>query len=88
MQVKVLIDTFISGAFPTPVKGEIRDVDEALGMHLIDAGVVEAVKIEAPVVKKSEPSSVSLQGQASQEKTATKRRGRPRKQSQSTTATD
>ena len=88
MQVKVVIDSFINGAFLDPQKGEIRDVDPALGMHLIEAGVCEAVKVEAPVAKKLQPSSVSQQDQASQEKTAPKRRGRPKKQSQSTTPTE
>jgi hypothetical protein len=86
MQVRVVNDSFINGAFPTPRKGEVRDIDPALAHHLVEAGVVDLVKVETAVEKKS--LSASQAAPASQERTVTKPKGRPRKQSQSTTATD
>lgn len=88
MKVKVLQDNFISGAFPAPVKGEIRDIDAGLANHLAAQGLVALLKVEPPVAKKLQPLSVSQAAPVSQERTAPKRRGRPKKQSQSATLID
>lgn len=66
--------------------GEIKTVHPDVGRHLIDAGVAIELKVQEPVRKKDQPSSVSQAAPASQPTTASKRRGRPRKSSQSTTA--
>lgn len=74
MQVRVINDTFINGGFPQPKKNEVREIDPDLARHLVECGVVEYVKVEAPVrTKKSGPASQPAP--ASQKQTA-KRRGK------------
>ena len=83
MQVKLTRSNFVSGGWPNPQVGQVRDVDPNFGQHLCDIGVAEALKIEAPTqVKKSSAS----QAAPASEPATTKKRGRPsKKSSQSTT---
>jgi len=88
MQIKFTRDNIIT-TLPDAQNvrvGEIKTVHPDVGRHLIDAGVAIEIKVQEPVRKKDQPSSASQADPASQPKTATKRRGRPRKSSQSTTA--
>ena len=83
MQIRLLADNFVNGSVPSPVKGEIRSVADDVGNHLVELGLAEALKIEAPAQTKK--SSASQAAPASKKKT-TKPSGKSQtKSSQSTT---
>lgn len=86
MQIKLITDNFTSDLIASPVRGKVYDLRDDFAQHLVDIGVAMALKVETVERKKAEPSSVSQAAPVSQPTTASKRRGRPRKSSQSTTA--
>lgn len=82
MQVKLIADNFIADGWPSPQKGQIREVTTEFGRHLVSTGLAIELKIQprVPVEKKQEaPSSVSQAVPASIETTAPRRRGRRKK---------
>ena len=83
MNIIVLQPTIIGGVDYQPSHLPIN-VPDAIGQHMIEIGNATAYRTKVVEVteKKSVPSSASQPAPVSQEKTAPKRRCRPRKSSQ------
>lgn len=88
MQVKIINDNFINGNWPSPKRGEVRNVDAEFGRHLVEAGVAIELKLEQPVEKKQKPSSASRADPHSQRPTSKSRAKKSTKPSPSTTIGD
>ena len=87
MKVKIVKDNFISPILRNPQAGQIVDLPDPEGQHLVDAGVAINLKMGKPTQKKpeggvstkAESGSASQADQALTTQTAPKRRGRPKK---------
>jgi hypothetical protein len=55
MLVKVIADHIITSHWLYPRIGQMREVDDRLGQHLVDVGMCTIVKVEGPAETKKDP---------------------------------
>lgn len=87
MKIRIEHDGVISEHLLNPTRGEVREVDDAFGQHLIELGAATAVATSKPPPKPAEgekekksAGSASPAGQASPKTKSKSRKPRAKKQ--------